>query len=138
MDQRMEMHWYIKVWMRTLEEPVVFEVTKEDMERFERIYGSGQDGFFVCATRKGTHIAINLKHVEAANLLWDAGVLEVEDSEQRDVLAFTAGDGELMMFDPVSVVYLEVPTPVVEDGQRELESELEEGKRPRSRKLQRG
>ena len=172
MDQGMEMHWYIKVWMRTLEEPVVFEVTKEDMERFERIYGSGQDGFFVCPTREGTHIAINLKHVEAANLLWDAGVhekektedggnwivlhvhgrkaiwsdvgdpadiayilsaLELSDSEQREVLAFTDSDGELMMFDPGSLVYIEVPTSVVEEGQRELEGELEEGKRPRSR-----
>ena len=168
MSERMEMHWYIKVWMRTIEEPAVFEVTKEDMERFERSYGDGRDGFFVCATRDGTHVAINLKHVEAANLLWDTGIVEKEQTEdegdwivlhvlgrkpiwsdvgepgdiayilsmleladlqQREVLSFVDGDGELMMFDPTSLLYLEVPTSVVEEGQRELESELDGSKR---------
>lgn len=81
MAKQMTTRYSIKAWLSTLPEPVFFEVDKEGMERFRLAYQGDRDAFFVCHTDRGTVVAINLRQVEAANLLWDAGVFEEHETE---------------------------------------------------------
>lgn len=161
MSEANVMRYFIKLWFGTLEEPVVFRVGEEDMERFRCSYQDCRDKFYVSSTYGGTDVAINLKHVEAANLLWDAGfekdtqsendagywialhirnrkpiladigepvdladillTLDLAAVEPGEVLAFTDADGELLMFDPAAILYLEVPTSLVREGEKEMQ-----------------
>jgi hypothetical protein len=153
------MRYFIKLWFSTLKESVAFRVGEEDMERFRCSYQDCRDKFYVSSTYGGTDIAINLKHVEVANLLWDAGLekdtqseddgywialhirnrkpifadigepvdladilltLDLGALEPGEVLALTDADGELLMFDPAAILYLEVPTSVVIEGEKEM------------------
>lgn len=156
--------YYLKLWFSTLEEPVVIRVGKDDMERFRRNYEGARDSFFVTETDVGTHVAINLRQVELANLLWDAGLWEDSESEHEGdwitfytrnrepihadigepgelahalfilesesltcdgAVSFTDADGELLMFDPHSLLYLEVPSGIVAEGQAEMLEEFD-------------
>lgn len=156
------MRYHIKVWLASLKKPVVFRVGQEDMERFRRSFQGNRESFFVTPTDAGTHVAINLRHVELANLLWDAGPrgdAETEDDgdwitfyirdrdpihadvgeplelihalftpetgplEPDKVVSFTDADGELLMFDPISLLYLEVPTGVVTEREKEMQEQ---------------
>lgn len=150
---------YIKVWLDSIEEPAIFPVSKEEADRFQRCFDGRKDAFFVFNTHRGTHVALNLTHVQVANLLWDPlGRIQLDSGESsywvclhvrnrapvlssisepveladvlfrldlapvecNEVLSFMDEDGELIMFDPAALLYLEAPTPLVELGEEEM------------------
>lgn len=93
---------YIRIWFESLKEPIVLSVTEEDSQRFLRNYEGHRQGFFVCATKNHTHVAVNLQHVQLAHLLWepfwDDEITDEDDSwvtlyfRDRDPMFFTSED----------------------------------------------
>jgi len=161
-EQSFGTHYFIKLWLDSVEEPIVLPVSAEDSERFSRNYEGDRNGFFVCATQSSTRVAVHLKCVQLAHLLWETGLrdepkveadsngitlffrnrnpvhstidepveiadilLALESGLLDEVLSFSDIDGEIMMFDPSALLFLEVPNGVVEEGEREMMEELE-------------
>jgi hypothetical protein len=157
--QKVTMRYFIKIWFESIEEPIIFPVSEENAERFRINYQGDREGFFVCSTESGIHIAVNLKYIHMAHLLWEAGAYYEEvDSGHDDndsvtlhfpnrhpvsfsvgepveladalfvlengfvdeVLSFTDIDGEVLMFDPIKLLFLEASSSVVQEGEEEI------------------
>lgn len=74
-------NYFLKVWLYSIEKPVVFQLSKEEWERFERNYRDNHSHFFICETLEGKYTAINLRQVQFAHLLWDVGEYKPTDND---------------------------------------------------------
>ena len=93
---------YIKLWLRSIDKPLVFPVAEAAWGRFRRSYRAKKNGFFIFATRDGRTLALNLGYVQLAHV-WEESEEKVSLSTDinsdvalyfpcRAVETFAAGD----------------------------------------------
>jgi hypothetical protein len=73
MSQTSNPYHFIRIWLRSMEEPLVFEVAEAAWGRFRRSYQTKKTGFFIFATRDGRTLALNLDYVLCAEVWEEAG-----------------------------------------------------------------
>jgi hypothetical protein len=102
MNGVVRINYYIKIWLESVKEPIVLSVTGKDTQRFFRNYEDNRMSFFVCETKNGKYVAVNLKYVQLAHLLWDSSlddeIIEEDDGWvalhflNRDPMFFIVGE----------------------------------------------
>lgn len=82
---------YIKLWLRSIDKPLVFPVAEAAWGRFKRSYQAKRSGFFIFATRDGRTLALNLGYVQLAHV-W-------EESEEKVSLS-TGVNSDVVLYFP--------------------------------------
>ena len=59
--------YFIKTWLKSINEPLVFSVAEAAWGRFKRSYQAKKTDFFIFATRDGRTLALNLEYVQLAH-----------------------------------------------------------------------
>ncbi len=70
-DNLSQLH-YIKLWLKSVDEPLLFPVAEAAWGRFERSFQTRIAGFFIFATLDGRTLALNLKDVRLAQVWSEA------------------------------------------------------------------
>ncbi len=69
MSDNLSKHYFLKIWLKSMDEPLVLPVAEAAWGRFQRAFDAKRDGFFICATRDGRTLALNHKYIELAHVL---------------------------------------------------------------------
>ncbi len=82
---------YIKLWLRSTPGPLILPVAEAAWRRLGRSFRGKKGGFFICATRDGRTLALNLDYVHLAQV-W------IEE-EQESLAGHTGPQARLSFFD---------------------------------------
>jgi hypothetical protein len=82
---------YIKLWFRSTPEPLIFPLAEAAWGRFRRSFQGKKGGFFICATRDGRTLALNLDYVHLAQI-WS-------EEEQESLIGHTGPQARLFFSD---------------------------------------
>ena len=65
--------YFIKTWLKSINEPLDFPVAEAAWGRFKRSYQAKKTDFFIFATRDGRTLALNLEYVQLAHVWKESG-----------------------------------------------------------------
>lgn len=119
MPNNTSQHYLIKLWLKSVDAPLIFPVAEAAWRRFQRSYQTRIAGFFIFATLDGRTLALNLEYVQLAQVWSEAdqpGNLVARDGPE---VALYHADGQVASFlaaDPVDLANVfSSLKPLVED-----------------------
>lgn len=72
MSDKSTQHYFLEIWLRSMEQPMVFSVAEAAWGRFKKTLQTRRKGYFIFATSDGRTLALNLNYVQLAHFHWEA------------------------------------------------------------------
>jgi hypothetical protein len=90
--------YFIKLWLKNFQEPLMFQIAEAAWGRFKRAFQEKKSGFFIFATRDGRSFILDLGSVQLAQSGECTGEEETDCDDDRPDTSLYFADGTIATF----------------------------------------